>query len=191
MNIMKIAITGSSGLAAKISNVLNKTNFETGGKLFSIASVRIEDNLDPEMYDVFINLAHVDFVQVDLLYKFYEAWKDDNEKYRLNISSRASKSNISKGYIYAAQKAALNHLSDNLVYNSNKQCRITTLNLGLLEHSLPSLKYKEVAQLVKYLLLLPKHIEIPDLTLQNASNYRKLQEKKTVDLIKKKMQPDK
>ena len=142
MNIMKIAITGSSGLAAKISNVLNKTNFETGGKLFSIESVRIEDNLDPEMYDVFINLAHVDFVQVDLLYKFYEAWKDDNEKYILNISSRASKSNISKGYIYAAQKAALNHLSDNLVYNSNKQCRITTLNLGLLEHALLSLKYK-------------------------------------------------
>lgn len=182
MNTIKIALTGSSGLAAEISNVLNEACFETGGKIFSVEGVRIEDNLDPEMYDVFINLAHIDFVQVNLLYKFYESWRDDSEKYILNISSRASKSNISKGYIYAAQKAALNHLSDNLVYNSNKKCRITTLNLGLLEHSLPSLKYKEVAQLVKYLLLLPKHIEIPDLTLQNAANYRKLQSEKTVSL---------
>lgn len=182
MNTIKIALTGSSGLAAEISNVLSETCFETGEKIFSVEGVRIEDNLDPEMYDVFINLAHIDFVQVNLLYKFYESWRDDSEKYILNISSRASKSNISKGYVYAAQKAALNHLSDNLVYNSNKKCRITTLNLGLLEHSLPSLKYKEVAQLVKYLLLLPKHIEIPDLTLQNAANYRKLQSEKTVSL---------
>jgi len=179
---MQIAITGSTGLAGEISKVLNQTHFETGEKLFDVNSVRLEDDIDPSLYQVFINLAHIDFVQVNLLYKFYESWKDNNEKYILNISSRASKSNISKGYIYAAQKAALNHLSDNLVYNSNKKCRITTLNLGLLEHALPSLKYKEVAELVKYLLLLPKHIEVPDLTMQNATNYIELQERKAVSL---------
>jgi len=182
MNITRIAITGSSGLAEAISLMMKSTSNTCSGaegsNPFTIKSVRIEDQLNPDSFDVFINHAHVDFLQVKLLYQIYNLWKDDSEKYIINISSRAAQPNVSMGYIYSAQKAALNHLSNNLVFNSDKRCRITTINLGLLEHSLPSLTYTEVAKVIKYLLLLPKHIEISDLTLQHSANYKEVQKKK-------------
>ena len=78
----------------------------------------------------------------------YVAWKDEPTKKIINISSRAAQPNISKGYLYSAQKAALNHLANNLTYNSDKTCRITTMNLGLLEDQLPSISYKQVARWV-------------------------------------------
>ena len=81
--------------------------------------------------------------------------------------------------MYATQKASLNFLTDNLVYNSDKQCRITTINLGLLNHDdLPSLTHEEVANAVKYLIDLPQHIEIPEMTLQNSANYQEVQSDK-------------
>ena len=83
--------------------------------------------------------------------------------------------------MYATQKASLNHLSNNLVYNSNKHCRITTINLGLLNSEIiPSLTHKEVADAVEFLIDLPKHIEIPEITLQHSANYIDVQTDKEV-----------
>jgi NADP-dependent 3-hydroxy acid dehydrogenase YdfG len=109
----------------------------------------------------------------------YNAWKDDSTKTIINISSRASQPNISKGYLYAAQKASLNHLSNNLVYNSDKKCRITTLNLGLLQHQdLPCISYNEVAGWIYRHCTGSKHIDIPEMTFQHAENYQSVQSDK-------------
>lgn len=164
---MKIAITGSSNLAGEII------------KSFGADSYRVEDKIDKTKYDVFINNAHVGFQQCFLLEEWFYAWIDDPTKLIINISSRAGLPNLSKGYVYAAQKAALDHLTDNLVYNSDKKCRITTINLGMLEDDLPSITYKEVCNLIDYILKMPMHLEVPRIFLQNSTNYKKVQHLKS------------
>lgn len=164
---MRIAVTGSSKLAGSII------------KRFEADSIRVEDVIDKSKYDVFINNAHVDFKQCDLLSEWFNEWRYDDTKLIINISSRAGLSNLSKGYLYAAQKSALDHLADNLVYNSNKLCRITTINLGMLEDTLPSLKYDEVCDLISTIIMLPKHLEIPRVFFQHSSNYEGVQRLKS------------
>lgn len=179
---MKIAITGTTGLAAAIAGALQDHTISTP-RVEDITMNGIHwwgfDYNNSNHVDVLINHAHRGFRQTEILMHTYDAWKNDSSKYIINISSRASQPNISKGYMYATQKASLNFLTDNLVYNSDKQCRITTINLGLLNHDdLPSLTHEEVANAVKYLIDLPQHIEIPEMTLQNSANYQEVQSDK-------------
>ena len=102
---MRIAVTGSTKLAGAIVQQLSAT------------SIRIEEDVDKSEFDVFINCAHVGFEQTRLLQEWFNAWSDDNTKLIINISSRAGLPNLSKGYTYGAQKAALDHMTDNLTYN--------------------------------------------------------------------------
>jgi len=179
---MKIAITGTTGLAAAIAGALQDHTISTP-RVEDITMNGIHwwgfDYNNSNHVDVLINHAHRGFRQTEILMHAYEAWKHDKTKYIINISSRASQPNISKGYMYATQKASLNFLTNTLVYNSDKQCRITTINLGLLNNEdLPSLTHEEVADAVKYLIDLPQHIEIPEMTLQNSANYQEVQSDK-------------
>ena len=167
---MKIAITGSSRLAGAIID------------RFNADPIRIEDTVNKNKYDVFINNAHIGFSQTNLLNEWFDAWKQDSNKLIINISSRAAFPNLSQGYLYAAQKAALDHMADNLTYNSYKKCRITTLNLGWLNDDKLSLSYDEVCDTLEHILNLPKHIEIPKLALQNSHNYLEVQEKKNAQI---------
>jgi short-subunit dehydrogenase len=164
---MRIAVTGSSKLAGAIID------------RFDADSYRVEDRIEKSDYDVFINNAHVGFQQTLLLEEWCHAWYEDSSKLIINISSRAGLPNLSKGYMYAAQKASLDHIADNITYNSHKKCRITTINLGMLEDSLPSVTYSEVCDLIQYVLSLPKHLEIPRIFLQNAANYKEVQKLKS------------
>lgn len=163
MITMRIAVTGSSKLAGAIVD------------RFKADSLRVESVVDKSNYDVFINNAHVEFKQCDLLQDWFDEWRYDDTKLIINISSRAGLPNLSKGYMYAAQKAALDHLADNLVYNSNKLCRITTINLGMLEDPLSSITYTEVCDMIEYVINLPRHLEMPRVFLQHADNYQNVQ----------------
>ena len=166
---MKIAITGSTGLAKAIAGALQD---------HEVIHCRIEIEL-PFDVDVFINNAHIGYNQIDILHHLYKEWWAKDSKYIINISSRAHQPNISKGYLYASQKAALNHLANNLIYNSDKKCRISTINFGLLDHpELPCLTHEEAASWVKYLVNLPKNIEVPEITVHNSANYRDVQSDK-------------
>ena len=104
---MRVAITGSSGLAKCIGDVIAST--PTLGTINIVAQVRVEDVLpgfynknvstsfeefDWSQYDAFINCAHQGFAQCDLLMAGYLAWKDDNSKTIINISSRASQPSV-------------------------------------------------------------------------------------------------
>ena len=166
---MKIAITGSTGLAKAIAGALQD---------HEVIHCRIEIEL-PFDVDVFINNAHIGYNQIDILHHLYKEWWAKDSKYIINISSRAHQPNISKGYLYASQKAALNHLANNLIYNSDKKCRISTINFGLLDNpELPCLTHEEAASWVKYLVNLPKNIEVPEITVHNSANYRDVQSDK-------------
>jgi len=178
---MKVVITGSSGLSKTIGDMIVKTPHV--GQIHIVSHVRVEDILDCDWVwkenDAFINCAHVGFHQTELLMEAYDHWKKDDSKTIINISSRAVQPNISKGYLYASQKASLNHLSNNLVYNSNKKCRVTTMNLGLLNHpELPSISYNEVASWIYSHLVTSKHFDVPEITIQNSANYLEVQSDK-------------
>lgn len=160
---MRIIVTGGSKLAGHLID------------RFKADSMRVEDKVNKMDYDIFINNAHVDFKQCDLLHEWFQEWKDSDTKHIINISSRAGLPNLSKGYLYGAQKAALDHLADNLTFNSNKRCKVTTIGLGMLEDELPSLKYKEVGDLMDYIIHLPKHLEINKVLLQHVHNYQEIQ----------------
>ena len=181
---MKVAKTGSSKLALAIKVKLQALNKA------KVRCIRIEDIImndtncwifdkeNSNHIDVLINNAHQDFEQTKILDIAHRAWKDDDTKHIINISSRASQPNISKGHMYASQKASLNHMSNNLTYNSDRKYKITTMNLGLLEHDLPSLSYGFVAQWISDMFNLYSKIEIPEITLQAFANYRDVQQQK-------------
>ena len=133
---MRVAITGSSGLAKIIKDTLEATPFR--GQTIEVTPIRCDDITmngtqcwifsGYKPCDVLINLAHQD--QSKILSIAHEAWEGEKTKTIINISSRASQPNISKGYVYASEKAQLNHLANNYQYNSKKRYKMTTLNLG-------------------------------------------------------------
>ena len=182
---MRVAITGSNGHAKIIKDTLEATPFR--GQTIDVTSIRCEDiTMNGEncwIYnghrpcDVLINLAHQD--QAKILGITHRAWQGEKTKYIINISSRASQPNISKGYEYASEKAQLNHLANNLTYNSDKRYKMTTLNLGLLnDESLPSVKHQDVAGLIHKLITSYPDYEIADITLQAHANYQSVQSDK-------------
>ena len=182
---MRIAITGSSGLAKTIKDTLEATPHI--GNTFEVSPIRCEDITSNGTQcwvftgyrpaDVLINLAHQD--QSEILSIAHEAWEGEKTKYIINISSRASQPNISKGYKYASEKAQLNHLANNLQYNSKKRYKMTTINLGLLnDENLPSVKHQDVAGLIYKLITSYPEYEIADVTLQAHANYQSVQSDK-------------
>ena len=182
---MRVAITGSSGLAKTIKDTLEATPHI--GNTFRVDPIRCEDITmngrncwifsGYEPADVLINLAHQD--QSEILSIAHEAWEGEKTKYIINISSRASQPNISKGYKYASEKAQLNHLANNYQYNSKKRYKMTTINLGLLnDENLPSVKHQDVAGLIYKLITSYPDYEIADVTLQAHANYQSVQSDK-------------
>jgi len=182
---MRVAITGTSGLADIIKRTLEATPYR--GQTIEVTPIRVEDITSNKencwIYnghrpcDVLINLAHQD--QAKILGITHRAWEGEKTKYIINISSRAAKPNISKGYEYASEKAQLNHLADNLSYNSSKRYKMTTINLGLLnDDNLPSVKHQDVAGLIFKLITSYPEYEITDVTLQAHANYQSIQSEK-------------
>ena len=182
---MRVAITGTSGLAKTIKDTLEATPFK--GQTIEVTPIRCEDITmnDTRCWiyrgyrpvDVLINLAHQD--QAKILDITHRAWENEKTKYIINVSSRAAHPNISKGYVYASEKAQLNHMANNLQYNSEKRYKMTNLNLGLLNHEdLPSVKHQDVAGLIHKLITSYPDYEIADITLQAHANYQNVQSDK-------------
>jgi len=172
---MKALITGSSKLAGAIIEQLHE---KIVYQKLDVESCRVDSDIPWRHYDIFINCAAVDFSQPKLLNDAYQEWKGDDSKLIINIGSRASQPNISKGYLYAAEKSSLNHLVNNLIYNSERKCGIILLNLGLLEHEeLPSLTYSEVVDVIKDLIFYwyTGRPTMTEVTLQHRENYQEVQ----------------
>lgn len=169
---MKVAITGhrrglGKELYSRFDSVVgisrDTCNIEDSQKIITL----VKDS------EVFINNAHSNFKQTELLWSIFNEWKDCN-KTIVNIGSRSKYPNISKGYMYSASKASLSHLSNSLRFISDKKCRIIDINPGLLESDLPSISYKEVADIIEYVIKLPFHIEVGELSIWNTVPYSKV-----------------
>ena len=164
---MKTLITGTSTLYSALNH------------LIPIDTCRIEDILEGRVdineYGCFINYAHVGFKQVELLEYVFNEWRFDPNRIIFNISSRAAQPNISKGYMYAAQKAALNHYANNLHWNCpEKQCKITTMDLGgVALRGVPSMRWTTVADTLLSIMI--QDLEIPHICMQVPENYMSVQ----------------
>jgi|TARA_Y100000310_G_C20258427_1_gene612471 NADP-dependent 3-hydroxy acid dehydrogenase YdfG len=169
-----VIITGTYGLAKYLGDYFIADNISAKNLLHSLDTTTIGTQLRYADASIFINCEHNGSQQVRLFDKFFKLWKSSKDKYIINISSRAAQPNISKGFLYASEKAALNHYTNNTVYNSEKVCRVTTLNLGLMAHKiLPSVSYQEVLDTIDWLIKSP--MEIPEITIQHRANYQQVQ----------------
>lgn len=186
MSIMKVAITGhTKGLGKELYNRFDDV------KGFSTSNdYDVSDNYDRAKIinqirdcDLFINNAHPFFDQTRLLFEVFDEWKYE-DKTIVNIISRAKYDNISKGFMYAASKASLSHLSHNLRFNTDKKCKIIDVNPGLLESELSSLAYKEIADIVMWCINQPEHIEIGEISAWHRDSYVEVQNEKE-KLLKK------
>ncbi len=191
---MIVGITGKEDRG--LSSIIGKTLMETPhkGETITVKYMHTDDIVmngvgawvfdesNPNHLDVLINNAHQDFDQtniVDIVYN--SSWRHDPSKYLINIGSRASQPNISKGYLYAAQKASLTHFCNNLTYNSDKKFKMSTVNLGLLNHNdLPSLRQQDIAGMIYHLVTSYPSIEIPEITIQAHANYSDVQSDKAM-----------
>lgn len=161
-------ISGTYGLATYLSQYFTDAKYYS---VYKLLEEPVEDN-------ILINCEHKDFKQVELFDLYFNKWRKQKDKHIVNISSRAAQPNISKGYLYAAQKAALNHYTNNVVYNSDKLCRVTTLNLGLMKHkTLPSISYQDVADTIES--IINNDLDVPEITIQHTANYQKVQNDKS------------
>ena len=139
-------------------------------------------NIVLEIGKAYRNKTNVDDLVSELLNDVFHEWRDDPNKLIINISSRAAKPNLSQGYLYSSQKAALNHLADNLVYNSDRRCGIVTLNLGLIEHDeVPSLTYEQITNTIGLILVewYSGGVYMSEVTIQDRDNYRENQQFKS------------
>lgn len=173
----RVKLTGSkSGFAPELISELKGRGFYVQG--YGVGEI---DLAQPAAVahvvadaDVFINNANYGFSQTEILFELYKIWKDDPTKHIINVSSRAAQPNISKGYLYAAQKASLEHLANNLTYNSLKKCKISTVAVGLMrEQGQYAVPYRDVAKTICQ--VIESEHEIPFFAIQHSAPYAEVQ----------------
>jgi len=184
---MKISITGhTKGIGKAIYDVLseehdvigfsrsNGFNISDPRKIF-VASIGC---------DVFINNAYIMDTkdQINLFNMFFEQWKDDPNKFIVNIGSKSKyypynpnmpnlTANFRSGKGYNDNKTDLAEVTYDKQLFTSKKCRITNINPGYtntdlvarLVNEVNMLTPEEVANTVKWVIEQPKHIEIGDL----------------------------
>ena len=91
---MKVAITGSSGLAKTIKDTLEATPFK--GDTIEVHTPRMEDITMNGMnwwgwanVDVLINFAHDEFEQTKILQYAHDSWVDKGNKYIINFCNNS------------------------------------------------------------------------------------------------------
>jgi NADP-dependent 3-hydroxy acid dehydrogenase YdfG len=122
--------------------------------------------------DVFINNAHAGWAQVDLLYQIFEQWKLQ-PKHIINISSNSGDGIKNYVHPYAVQKTALDKASEQLNAIREAKCRVSNLRPGWLDTqrirelnvSEPKIALSEMAQLIEWVVCLPKTLHISTMSM--------------------------
>ena len=189
---MKIAITGhTSGIGKSIHDLLQKEGHDVTGYSRSngwdLSNIdrRKKLCLDIDDAEVFINNAlplsnegHPDYwAQVDLLYRFYYAWKDTN-KIIICIGSNAAKSYRSRTYPseYAISKVAL-HEAVYQLQSSQPTCKIVVIAPGYVDTPMVADRDQEkldplvVANVVRTIINQPANVHIGEISLKPYGTY--------------------
>jgi hypothetical protein len=130
---MKYAITGhTAGLGKAIAHhvgVANTLGFSrSNGYDITNAQDRQRIVEAAQDCDVFINNAHADYNQTQLLYDLWQVWSEQ-DKIIVNIGSNTTDGIKYHPHEYSAQKASLEKANEQLA-NLNKPCRVTMFRFG-------------------------------------------------------------
>lgn len=173
MNKLKIAMTGYSGpLATRLRHLFEREGLAckcfsrtTGYDLSSVKDLEraIEDSSD---CDVFLNSAQIGFIQTDLLFQWFERYKNSS-KTIISIGSRTSiYSNSSRRpFSYGVQKTALRTASEQL-FLTPSQCRVLCLDIGYFDFSdrqMPGqspMSFEDFSKMLLWLFQLPDSVYI-------------------------------
>ena len=170
---MKIAITGhTSGIGKAISDAMITENEILGFSKSNGFDISIESDIKnlvlmAKSCNVFINNAYHETGQVDLFNSMFRLWQDRPNTI-VNIISRAKYFDVENAYTQS--KKDLYDKSINACF-LNKQCRVININLGYVDTdrvkdiSAPKLKLNEVAEMIKWTIDQPHHIEIAELSV--------------------------
>jgi NAD(P)-dependent dehydrogenase (short-subunit alcohol dehydrogenase family) len=173
---MKIAITGhTKGIGRAIADLYdadevigfsrsNGYNISEAG----VVSKIIAESLD---CDVFINNAHYEFTQCDLLSEIFKHWKDDPSKTIVNIISRA-RYGLGSAKYYGQTKMELYAKAKSFMF-SDKRCRIININPGYVKTDMVAhvskdfnmLTPEQLANMIKWCLDQPQGVEIGELSV--------------------------
>ena len=175
---MKIAITGHSrGIGKAIFDTLSEDTECHGFSRSNGYDIAEDQELIIKSVlrcDVFINNAYKGLEQVHLLNSVFQAWKDDESKTIINISSLSKYPGLSGNQSgYSAHKAALSHQAFLLMFKTDRKCRMINVNPGYVKTDMTKqahdtnnmLTPQECADAVIWALRQPQHVEIGELSL--------------------------
>lgn len=167
---MKIAVTGtSSGFGKYLLD-----NWE------GVYSVSLRDPIEDivpkiEPADVFINHAYSkDTKQSSLFYEVYKIW-EFTPKTIVNFGSSAIVENLTFSPLYVSNKKHLNNLATSVSLASDyKRLRVINFNPGTLENndifpdSFNRLKFKDLYDILRFIIKLPQSVEVSDLMIKST-----------------------
>jgi NAD(P)-dependent dehydrogenase (short-subunit alcohol dehydrogenase family) len=129
--IESVAITGhTSGLGqALFSKCMSPIGFSrSNGFNISTSADRLKIINAVRDTKIFINNAHCNYNQTDMLYELFDVWKD-KDKLIINIGSETTAGIKTYAHQYAAQKAALDKASEQLSH-LNTHCKVLNIRFG-------------------------------------------------------------
>jgi len=171
---MKIAISGTSGGFGKYA----KEQWEGSNE---VVRVNLRDSIEDiinvvEDCDVFLNNAYSkDTKQSDVFYEVFNLWLNQN-KIIINFGTSAVLENGAFSPKYVTNKKHLINLAQTLNQsNPYKKVRVVNFNPGTLENNkifgdtFNKLKFKDLFNILEFILKLDRTIEISDITIKRTS----------------------
>jgi NAD(P)-dependent dehydrogenase (short-subunit alcohol dehydrogenase family) len=172
---MKISITGhTKGIGKAIADALCKDDLVLGYSRSNGFDISTSEGLDKvfsaaKHSDVFINNAYADFAQVELFNKMLAEWRLDSTKTIVNINSKAHYGQPASRY--AVTKKELAKVAQKALSDNDRQCRVINISPGYVDTprvanaNYKKLSTEELADLVKFCIKQPQHIEIGELAV--------------------------
>ena len=180
---MNVFVTGhTSGLGKAIYDTCISYDYHTVGLSrsngFDLAK-NLENFIQRDYWDVFVNNAYYSWAQTDLLYKLFEKNKDRNCMI-VNIGSVSADGNYDVVNPYAVHKAALDKACMQLQL-IDSECKVVQIKLGRMNTPLVSHKQarkmntKDIAKIIiDQVMLSPKDMLIKNYTIDVMHSRRPL-----------------
>ena len=167
---MRVYITGSTkGLGKALKKEFSKIKFEVVGLDRPEYDLSNTDSYVKDDFVIYINNAHYEFAQTDLLYKLVEANKD-RQCHIINIGSVSSDGDRKAVNRYAIHKTALEKACTQLSL-VNSKCKISLIKPGRIDTDMiketiaPKMDPREVARAIVWTAIQPRHINIKSMSV--------------------------
>ena len=192
---MKIAVTGhTSGIGKSIYELLIKQGHDVTGFSrqtgFDLLELKHDKPNKQKMakfiksikdYDIFINNACYEFMQVEILYELFEVWRKV-DKTIINIGSVSGDKSKGEPHEYQIHKVALDKACQQL--ETMGKCKVVNIRPGWVDTpaiaefkkyigiGIRPLEPDYIAEVVSQIINLPRHIHIKSISIEPWYNGR-------------------